>query len=214
MSISRVFAVAAATTIFSAVAQAQDKGASPAPAAAPSVPAAPAAAPAAPAAAPAPAAAAAPAAAPAATAEIPANSPCAEDVDAFCKNVKPGEGNILRCLAENSGELSSVCKKRLEQLKKDFLAAAADCEPDVQQFCSTVPRSGGRLAQCLKRHEKELSTSCRALQAKLGEAARAPHVAVPAKAAEAASLAPTPAAATAPAANPATPPAPTTPPKK
>jgi len=178
MSIPRVLAIAAASTIISALAQAQDAGS-----------------PAAPAAGAAPAAAATSTATPSATPEIPATSPCAEDIEAFCKGIKPGEGDILRCLADKSGELSSACKGRLEQLKKDFLASAADCEPDVQAFCATVPRSGGRLVQCLKKHEKELSSPCRTLQAKLKETAHAPHAAAPGKPPEAASPGPSPAAA-------------------
>src|SRR6267142_6540733 len=212
MSIPRVLAIAAASTIISALAQAQDAGS-----------------PAAPAAGAAPAAAATSTATPSATPEVPATSPCAEDIEAFCKGIKPGEGDILRCLADKSGELSSACKGRLEQLKKDFLASAADCEPDVQAFCATVPHSGGRIMQCLKRHEKELSAPCRALQAKLKETAHAPHAALPAKSPEAGAPGPAqatasssiastpaataaPAAAAAPAADPAAPA--TTPPAK
>jgi hypothetical protein len=102
-------------------------------------------------------------------------------------------------------------------LKKDFLASAADCEPDVQAFCATVPHSGGRIMQCLKRHEKELSAPCRALQAKLKETAHAPHAAAPGKpggspVAASSSVSATPAAAAAPAADPAAPA--TTPPDK
>jgi len=191
MSMSRAFAIAAASTIIAALAQAQDAGSSAAPAAGE-----------------APAAAATPAAKPSATAEVPATSPCTEDIEAFCKGIKPGEGDILRCLADKSGELSSACKERLDQLKKDFLASAADCEPDVQAFCATVPHTGGRLLQCLKRHEKEVSAPCRALQTKLKNTAHAPHAAVPAKSSEAAASS----VAAAPAADPAAPA--TTPPEK
>jgi len=231
MPISRIVAIAAASTIISGLARAQDKEKTAAPtSAAVAAPAAAAATPAAAAAAPAAdAVAPAAAAAPGATTEVPANSPCAEDIEALCKGIKPGEGDVLRCLADKSGELSSACKKRLEQLKKDFLSSAADCEPDVQSFCATVPHTGGRMAQCLKRHEKELSAPCRALQAKLKETAHAPQTALPAKSPEAGAPGPAqatasssiastpaataaPAAAAAPAADPAAPA--TTPPAK
>jgi pyruvate dehydrogenase E2 component (dihydrolipoamide acetyltransferase) len=198
MSISRIAVVAASAIMISALARAEDAAKPAAPAAAP-------------AAATAPDAAAPPAATPTATAEIPAASPCAEDVEVFCKGVKGGEGDILRCLGDKSGEISSACKGRLDRLKKDFLASAADCEPDVQAFCATVPHSGGRVMQCLKKHEKELSAPCRALQGKLKDTAHAPHAAMPAKhpaaaapgetpATAASSVAPTPAAVGAPAA--------------
>jgi hypothetical protein len=36
------------------------------------------------------------------------------------------------------------------------------CQNDVQQFCKDIKPGGGRLAQCLKQHESELSSTCKA----------------------------------------------------
>jgi hypothetical protein len=36
------------------------------------------------------------------------------------------------------------------------------CQCDVQQFCEDINPGGGRLAQCLKQHESELSSTCKA----------------------------------------------------
>ena len=199
MPIARLFTFAAASTLISALALAQTPAVPAAPVA-PAVPAAPAA-PAVPAAA-APAAAAA--AAPAAM-EIPANSPCTEDIATFCKDVTPGGGAILACLGDKSGKLSHACKSRMETLKKDYLASAADCEPDIEKFCATVPHAGGKVMACLKKHAKELSAPCVALAARLKETALAPHggaaaAAAAAAPAAAAAAAPGAAAAAAPAA--------------
>jgi hypothetical protein len=38
--------------------------------------------------------------------------PCAEDVAKFCKDVKPGKGNIAACLKEHEKELSKACSER------------------------------------------------------------------------------------------------------
>ncbi len=88
---------------------------------------------------------------------------------------------MLRCLGDNADSLSNNCKKHLTQLKKDYLASAADCDADTQKFCGSVPHTGGRLAQCLLKHTKELSPSCSALKAKLlaPKAAAAPAGAAP-----------------------------------
>jgi len=95
MSMSRAFAIAAASTIISALAQAQDKG--PAPTACPSRCSS---------------TRSRCGASRHARCEGrgPAASPCTEDIEALCKGVKPGEGDVLRCLADKSGELSSACK--------------------------------------------------------------------------------------------------------
>ena len=53
---------------------------------------------------------------------IPANAqaqnPCAEDVAKFCKDVKPGEGRVVRCLKDNSDRLSNECRDNLMAAKK------------------------------------------------------------------------------------------------
>jgi Cysteine rich repeat len=36
------------------------------------------------------------------------------------------------------------------------------CQSDIQQFCTGVNTSGGRVAQCLKQHKSELSSTCKA----------------------------------------------------
>jgi hypothetical protein len=40
-------------------------------------------------------------------------NPCMPDIKAFCKDVKPGEGRIVRCLKQHENELSEACRKFL-----------------------------------------------------------------------------------------------------
>src|SRR5215813_7368915 len=64
----------------------------------------------------APAAAAAPAA-PAAAAAAPvgvkADSPCKQDVEAFCSDIQPGGGRLSKCLQEHESQLSNNCRTRI-----------------------------------------------------------------------------------------------------
>jgi len=49
-------------------------------------------------------------------------------------------------------------------MKAKMEAAKQACQPDVDKFCSGVAQGGGRIMQCLKQHESELSDACKAAQ--------------------------------------------------
>lgn len=95
--------------------------------------------------------------------EVPAadSRPCAEDVAKLCKDVQPGGGRLAECLKDHENELSVACKSRQEEIKIKIREAVQACHDDVAQFCSEVKPGGGRIAVCLKKHEKELSRECR-----------------------------------------------------
>src|SRR5262249_23200380 len=46
-------------------------------------------------------------------------------------------------------------------LPPSALAQSRTCADDVQQFCPGIQRGGGRIMQCLKAHETELSATCK-----------------------------------------------------
>lgn len=87
--------------------------------------------------------------------------PCYEDVQKFCKDVKPGGGRIATCLKENEGQLSTACRD-MAQFMRDRVAKFYDaCETDVQKFCKDTEPGGGRLVACLKGKMAELSPTCK-----------------------------------------------------
>jgi len=47
-----------------------------------------------------------------------AQQACSGDVEKFCKEVKPGEGRILKCLDGHEQELSSACRQGIDTLKR------------------------------------------------------------------------------------------------
>jgi hypothetical protein len=99
----------------------------------------------------------------AAAADIPAaKGPCADDVAKYCKDVKPGDGRIARCLKENEKQLSPACKSSIEESKKRIKDAHQACEADAQKFCKDVKPGQGRIVKCLREHEKDLSPQCKA----------------------------------------------------
>ena len=90
-----------------------------------------------------------------------AQGPCADDVQKFCKDVKPGGGRIARCLKEHEKDLSPACKQQIAEVKKQVQEFREACEDDAMKLCSGVKPGGGRIFRCLKEHESELSPECK-----------------------------------------------------
>ena len=47
-----------------------------------------------------------------------AHQACADDVQKFCKDVKPGQGHIVNCLREHQKDLSPTCQATMVQPRK------------------------------------------------------------------------------------------------
>jgi hypothetical protein len=88
-------------------------------------------------------------------------NPCADDVQKFCKDVKPGGGRLAKCMKEHEKDLSPQCKASIEETRAKAKEAHEACADDVQKFCKDVKPGGGRIVKCLKQNEKELSAECR-----------------------------------------------------
>ena len=93
--------------------------------------------------------------------EVNKTGPCKDDIEKFCKDVRPEQGRILKCMREHENELSQACKEHVSAARekaRDFMKA---CKNDINKYCQDT-RPGGRIINCLKRHETELSADCNA----------------------------------------------------
>ena len=88
-------------------------------------------------------------------------SACKADVQKLCKDVRPGGGRILQCLAQHDTELSEGCKAERSAGRQKFAAIAAACRADAEKFCAEVQPGKGRIARCLRHHHSQLSAECR-----------------------------------------------------
>jgi len=90
---------------------------------------------------------------------------CKADIEKFCKNVKPGEGRIVKCLKEHQEELSPECQERGKAAKAKvrarIQALQEACRNDLEKFCAGAKAGGGRKIRCLKQHEAEVSADCK-----------------------------------------------------
>ena len=87
--------------------------------------------------------------------------PCADDAARLCKDAKPGQGNMARCLKEHAGELSPACQENIAKMKENIRDFREACKDDMKKLCAGTQRGGGRIIQCMKQHEDELSPACK-----------------------------------------------------
>ncbi len=87
--------------------------------------------------------------------------PCADDAAKLCKGVQPGEGRIVQCLREHKDQLSPACKENIAKAKAKIEEVKEACDEDTKKLCKDVQPGGGRIVQCLKQHEGELSQACK-----------------------------------------------------
>ena len=83
---------------------------------------------------------------------------CKADKEKFCKDVQPGDGRIMQCLAENKASLSAECAKKVEGFNNGFQKA---CGADLQKFCANVDKGKGRRLKCLNDKSASLSPECK-----------------------------------------------------
>jgi len=99
-------------------------------------------------------------------------NPCEKDIATFCKNVKPENQGILKCLEQHERELSQECRDyevKMEGLKgerrelaKGKMRFRQDCKADINKFCKDADLQPGGIGKCIYEHENAVSASCKA----------------------------------------------------
>ena len=94
---------------------------------------------------------------------------CADDIEKYCKEIKPGGGRIMNCLKAHEAELSASCRGKIRELQGIIKDCEQACAGDIAQFCKDVQPGGGRIMKCLRERDKELSPSCSAILEMIGK---------------------------------------------
>lgn len=92
---------------------------------------------------------------------------CKAELEKFCKDVMPGDGRQLACLYAYQDKLSTRCEYAIydaaAQLQREVNAlsyVAAECDDDLDKYCSGVEPGEGRLLACLEKNEAKVSSRC------------------------------------------------------
>lgn len=88
--------------------------------------------------------------------------PCGDEIANFCPTVVRGDGRIRQCLKGHQAELSDGCKTQIQEHLAARTHTRRACKGDIATLCSGVERGGGRIMQCLRDHQTQLTTACAA----------------------------------------------------
>jgi len=92
---------------------------------------------------------------------------CEVELKTYCSDVTPGEGRVLACLYAREDKLSGRCQyalyqtsSELERLVAAIQHVAGECGDDLQKYCGDVKPGEGRIIDCMRKNEKNLSKKC------------------------------------------------------
>jgi len=86
--------------------------------------------------------------------------PCSNDLKKYCARVKPGEGRVAKCMADNFRKLEPACQGMVQAGLDRQASLAKACKPDAEKFCKGIRPGEGRILSCLKGRESDLSPAC------------------------------------------------------
>ena len=90
---------------------------------------------------------------------------CGDDQKKLCGKVQTGGGRMRQCLKEHLSELSPKCKETIQEASQGARRRAggfrAACQEELGKLCRGTEPGGGRLMECLKKHDGELSANCK-----------------------------------------------------
>jgi hypothetical protein len=88
--------------------------------------------------------------------------PCSNDLKKYCARVKPGEGRVAKCMADNFRKLEPACQGKVQAALDKLGSMAKACKADTEKFCKGIRPGEGRVLSCLKGRESDLSPGCAA----------------------------------------------------
>lgn len=86
---------------------------------------------------------------------------CTADYMRFCRDVPPGGGRIIRCLARHADLVSQPCFQALTVWGLTAVNAFRMCLPDAERLCAHVPAGSGQALACLLQSADKLNKPCR-----------------------------------------------------
>jgi hypothetical protein len=105
---------------------------------------------------------------------------CRAEIERVCGAQKAqGREAVRACVQQNRSQFSQACQDQMAkkaqgrdnrgEKKKGQRQAAEACRADVQRLCANVQPGEGRIMQCLKQNQAQLSQPCKDAAAQAGQ---------------------------------------------
>jgi len=95
------------------------------------------------------------------------SAPCRADADKYCRQSQGDAKAAMDCLLDHQQDISDSCYDNLKQRLSGQPGGSSDagqgrkaCKQDVEALCKGIQAGGGRIVNCLKDHQKDLSDAC------------------------------------------------------
>ena len=92
--------------------------------------------------------------------DLTKDGPCREDIQKFCKSVRPGNGKVLQCMRQYNRHLSTACVDHMGVVREKTKPFIKACKKDAQKFCGNGKAGQGEVYRCLKKNQDSLSAVC------------------------------------------------------
>jgi len=93
--------------------------------------------------------------------EAQTTGPCTETANKYCKDVIPGGGRIMKCLADHRDDQSVACKDWLEDQNRSLKDLNTSCRSDIASLCSFSNPDSMIIYRCLEDNYVSLKSGCR-----------------------------------------------------
>lgn len=93
---------------------------------------------------------------------ISAKGECKADREKLCANIARGNPRAMwQCMKEHEAELSAACKNHISDVREKSRDLRKACSAEYAKFCKQKKGGAGRLVNCLKQNEAQLSEGCK-----------------------------------------------------
>lgn len=85
---------------------------------------------------------------------------CDADVDKYCGDVQPGQGQLDNCINQQRANFSSQCRDWLKNMDSVLKRIGTACSESARAYCRDVRPGYGRVEACLRSNMDKLPKQC------------------------------------------------------
>ncbi|MCG3204630.1 MAG: hypothetical protein KCHDKBKB_01345 [Elusimicrobia bacterium] len=94
------------------------------------------------------------------TSSVGVAGPCDADLDKFCFDVQPGQGQLENCINSQRHNFTSQCRSWLTKMERSLKRIGSACSESARAYCRDVRPGYQRVKNCLMDNFDKLPEDC------------------------------------------------------